>query len=322
MRRRPPMILAALGAVSVGALTAVQARMNGGLGSESGDGILAAFVSFGTGLLILVVAAPLTSAGRDAMRRLFAGVRGRSLPSWMLLGGLAGALTNATQGLTVGLLGVSLFTVGVVAGQTVGGLVLDRVGYGPAGVVPVTMRRVAGGALALVAVGIGLAGGSLASVPWWMLSLPFLAGAGISWQQATNGRLRQRVDSAFAATFVNFLGGTVILGVAAAVHIAVVGPPASLPTNPWLYLGGATGVVYIFVSAGLVRYTGVLLLGLGSVVGLLATSVVLDAVWPTDAELDVARALIAVAVALVGVFVVVMPRRRAPGGPGGAVPRR
>ncbi|WP_100811705.1 DMT family transporter [Microbacterium sp. BR1] len=316
------MILAALGAVSVGALTAVQARMNGGLGSESGDGILAAFVSFGTGLLILVVAAPLTSAGRDAMRRLFAGVRGRSLPSWMLLGGLAGALTNATQGLTVGLLGVSLFTVGVVAGQTVGGLVLDRVGYGPAGVVPVTMRRVAGGALALVAVGIGLAGGSLASVPWWMLSLPFLAGAGISWQQATNGRLRQRVDSAFAATFVNFLGGTVILGVAAAVHIAVVGPPASLPTNPWLYLGGATGVVYIFVSAGLVRYTGVLLLGLGSVVGLLATSVVLDAVWPTDAELDVARALIAVAVALVGVFVVVMPRRRAPGGPGGAVPRR
>ena len=96
VRRRPPMILAALGAVSVGALTAVQARMNGGLGSESGDGILAAFVSFGTGLLILVVAAPLTSAGRDAMRRLFAGVRGRSLPSWMLLGGLAGALTNAS----------------------------------------------------------------------------------------------------------------------------------------------------------------------------------------------------------------------------------
>ena len=310
MRRRPPVLLAALGAVSVGAMTAVQARMNGGLGSESGDGILAAFVSFGSGLLILIVAAPLTSAGRNAMRRLFLGVRGRSIPPWMLLGGLAGALTTATQGLTVGLLGVSLFTVGVVAGQTVGGLVLDRVGYGPAGVVPVTMRRVGGGALALVAVGIGLAGGSLAAVPWWMLSLPFLAGAGISWQQATNGRLRQRVDSAFAATFVNFFGGTVILGVAAAVHIAVVGPPASLPTNPWLYLGGATGVVYIFVSAGLVRYTGVLLLGLGSVVGLLATSVVLDAVWPTDAELDVTRALIAVAVALVGVLVVVMPRRR------------
>jgi transporter family-2 protein len=228
----------------------------------------------------------------------------------MLLGGLAGALTTVTQGLTVGLLGVSLFTVGVVAGQTVGGLVLDRAGYGPAGVVPVTMRRVGGGALALVAVAVGLVGSAVVSVPWWMLTLPFLAGAGIAWQQATNGRLRQRVESAFAATFVNFLGGTVILGVAAAIHIAFVGPPAVLPTNPWLYLGGATGVVYIFVSAGLVRYTGVLLLGLGSVVGLLATSVVLDVAWPTGADLDVPRALIAVVVALVAVLVVVMPRRR------------
>ncbi|MDO8384287.1 MAG: DMT family transporter [Microbacterium sp.] len=310
MRQRPPVLLSALGAVSVGAMTAVQARMNGGLGSESGDGIFAAFVSFGSGLLILVALAPVTPAGRAAMGRLFAGVRERRIPAWMLLGGLAGALTTVTQGLTVGLLGVSLFTVGVVAGQTVGGLVLDRAGYGPAGVVPVTMRRIGGGALALVAVAVGLVGSTVVSVPWSMLTLPFLAGAGIAWQQATNGRLRQRVESAFAATFVNFLGGTVILGVAAAIHIAFVGPPAVLPTNPWLYLGGATGVVYIFVSAGLVRYTGVLLLGLGSVVGLLATSVVLDVAWPTGANLDVPRALIAVAIALIAVLVVVLPRRR------------
>lgn len=310
VRQRPPVLISALGAVSVGAMTAVQARMNGGLGSESGDGIFAAFVSFGSGLLILLVLAPVTSAGRAAMGRLFAGVRERRIPAWMLLGGLAGALTTVTQGLTVGLLGVSLFTVGVVAGQTVGGLVLDRAGYGPAGVVPVTMRRIGGGALALVAVAVGLVGSTVVSVPWWMLILPFLAGAGIAWQQATNGRLRQRVESAFAATFVNFLGGTVILGVAAAIHIAFVGPPGVLPTNPWLYLGGATGVVYIFVSAGLVRYTGVLLLGLGSVVGLLATSIVLDVAWPTGADLDVPRALIAVAIALVAVLVVVLPRRR------------
>lgn len=320
--RRPSVLLSALGAVSVGALTAVQARMNGGLGTETGDGILAAFVSFGSGLLILVVLAPLFRSGRDAIRRLFAGVRGRNIPPWMLMGGLAGALTTVTQGVTVGLLGVSLFTVGVVAGQTVGGLGLDRAGYGPAGVVPVTLRRVGGAALALVAVGVGLAGEGLATVPWWMLALPFLAGAGIAWQQATNGRLRQRVESAFAATFVNFLGGSIVLGIMALIHIGFVGPPAALPTNPWLYLGGATGVVYIFLSAGLVRYTGVLLLGLGSVVGLLATSLVLDVVWPTDADLDLPRALIAVAVALVGVFVVVIPRRRARGGPGGAVPRR
>ncbi len=56
----------------------------------------------------------------------------------MLLGGACGALTVSTQGLTAGILGVSLFTVGVVAGQTLHGLVLDRIGFGPAGVVAVT----------------------------------------------------------------------------------------------------------------------------------------------------------------------------------------
>ncbi len=76
----------------------------------------------------------------------------------MLAGGAAGALTVATQGLAVGIIGVSLFTVGIVAGQTVYGLVLDRIGFGPAGVVAVTMPRLLGGVLALAAVGLVAAG--------------------------------------------------------------------------------------------------------------------------------------------------------------------
>jgi transporter family-2 protein len=91
----------------------------------------------------------------------------------MLGGGLAGALTVATQGLAVAVIGVSLFTVGVVAGQTLNGLVLDRVGYGPAGVVAVTMPRIAGGALALIAVGISLQGGVLERVPCGCWCCPF-----------------------------------------------------------------------------------------------------------------------------------------------------
>jgi transporter family-2 protein len=192
----------------------------------------------------------------------------------------------------------------------VNGVVLDRVGYGPAGIVPVTIGRVLGGGLAVVAVVVSLLGEGLSRIPAWMLFLPFLAGAGIAWQQATNGRLRHVIESPLTATLVNFIGGTLALLVAASIRAAVVGLPASLPTQPWLYLGGAIGVVYIFLSAALVRHTGVLQLGLGSVVGLLLTSVVIDAIWPAHSGPPLVIALAAVALALVGVVIAVVPRWR------------
>ncbi|WP_345799846.1 DMT family transporter [Microbacterium sp. AZCO] len=308
-RPRPPAWIAMGGAVLVGVMTAVQARINGSLGLALGDGFTAAVISFGSGLVILAVLCAILPEGRAAIARLVTGA-GKTIPIWMLLGGLAGALTVATQGLAVATIGVALFTVGVVAGQTVSGLVLDRAGYGPAGVVAMTLGRVAGGAIVLAAVVLCLAGEGPANAPWWMLFLPFLAGAGIAWQQATNGRLRQAVGSPLVATLVNFLGGTIALAIAALVHLLIGGGPTGTATEPWMYAGGAIGVVYIFLSAALVRHTGVLLLGLGSVVGLLATSIVLDALWPPLSGPSFGVALAAVVVALVGVIVAVVPWRR------------
>ena len=183
------------GAVLVGVLTALQARINGQLGLRLGDGFVAAAISFSSGFVVLVALSAILPAGRRGFGRLRAGIRDRTIPWWMLAGGLAGAFTVATQGLAVAVIGVSLFTVGVVAGQTVSGLVLDRAGYGPAGVVAITVPRLIGGLLALVAVGVSLQGDVLQRVPWWMLVMPVIAGAGIAWQQATNGRLRQRVGT-------------------------------------------------------------------------------------------------------------------------------
>ncbi|MGB4777233.1 DMT family transporter, partial [Microbacterium sp.] len=282
-------------------MTALQARVNGQLGLRVGDGFVAAVISFGSGLVALVVLSAAVPAGRRGFRALATGIRRYTIPWWMLLGGLAGALTVATQGLAVAIIGVSLFTVGLVAGQTLCGLFLDRIGYGPGGAVAVTMPRVAGGALALIAVGISLQGGVLQRVPLWMLVLPFAAGVGIAWQQATNGRLRQRVGTPLTATLVNFIGGTVVLAVLAAVHVALVGAPRVFPDEPWLYLGGVIGVAYIFLSAALVVHTGVLLLGLGSVAGQLVTAFALDALWPADAAPGLLIELATVAVAAASV---------------------
>ena len=309
--RRLPAPVALGGAVSIGAMTAIQARINGVLGVRIDDGIVAGFISFSVGLAALVVVTLALPSSRAGAARLWRGVRTRNVPVWMLLGGACGALTVSTQGLTAGILGVSLFTVGVVAGQTVNGLLLDRMGVGPAGVVAVTPGRVLGGVFALAAVGISLSGDAFTRAPWWLLVLPFAAGVGIAWQSAANGRLAQRVQSPMTATLMSFIAGTLVLAVAASVSIAVSGMPAALPSEPWLYLGGLLGFVYILLGATIVAHTGVLLLGLGSVLGQLGTSVVIDLLWPAAAGPALWQ-LLAMVVAAVASVVVAVPwwRRR------------
>ena len=302
--------LALGGAVLVGVMTAVQARINGQLGLRLDDGLAAAAISFGSGLMLLIILAAALPAGRRGVGRLISGIRARTIPWWMLVGGAAGAFTVATQGVAVAIIGVSLFTVGVVAGQAVCGLVLDRIGYGPSGVVAVTMPRVAGGALAIAAVVISLQGGVLGQAPWWMLLMPLVTGIGISWQQATNGRLRQRVGSPMTATLVNFVGGTTILVAAAAMHMAVAGRPQPLPAEPWLYVGGVLGLIYIMLSAALIAHTGVLLFGLASVTGQLVTAYLLDLFWPAEAAAGWLIGLLTVAIATASVVVAAAPWRR------------
>lgn len=294
----------------IGILTAVQARINGQLGVRIGDGFAAAVISFGSGLVLLVVLSAALPQGRRGFAALASGIRQRSIPVWMLCGGVAGALSVATQSLAVGIIGVALFTVGVVAGQTLSGLLLDRSGVGPAGTVAVTPARLAGGLLAMLAAGVSLIGG--VDAPPLLVVLPFLVGAGIAWQSAVNGRLRQRVGTPLTATLVNFIGGTIVLGIAELIHTAVAGPPRSFPAEPWLYLGGAIGVTYIFCASALVPYTGVLLLGLGTVVGQVITSVAIDAVWPTSAAPTLGQSLLMSALAILSVVVAAVPWRRMP----------
>lgn len=298
------------GAVAIGVMTAIQARINGVLGVRVDDGIVAGLVSFSVGLLALAVVISCLPSARRGAARLWGGIRRRTIPFWMLLGGACGALTVSTQGVTAGVLGVSLFTVGVVAGQTLHGLVLDRIGFGPAGVVAVTPGRVLGGLFALAAVGISLSGDVLASAPLWMLLLPFAAGVGIAWQAATNGRLAQRVQSPLAATLMSFVTGTVILALAAGVSVAFRGMPDALPAEPWLYFGGFLGAAYILLGAFIVAQTGVLLMGLGSVLGQLVTSVVIDLLWPPAAGPALWQVLAMVVVAVASVVVAVPWRRR------------
>ncbi|MFD4207186.1 DMT family transporter [Micromonospora tulbaghiae] len=299
-------------ATASGVMVAVQSRINGELGVRLADGIAAAVVSFGVGLLILLVLVPATPGGRRGLAALRGALRAGTLRPWQCLGGVCGAFLVATQGLTIGALGVAVFTVAVVAGQSGSSLLVDRAGIGPAGRQPVTPNRLIGAVLTVLAVLLAV-GDRLGDPEALALALlPLAAGVGIAWQQAVNGRVRAVSGSAMTATLVNFTVGTAALLVTFAVDLAVRGRPGgAFPDEPWLYLGGPLGIVFIALAAALVRFTGVLLLGLATIAGQIVGAVLLDLLLPTAASHPGLDTLFGAALTMVAVLVAAFgPTRR------------
>jgi len=316
-------ILGLSAAFIIGVLLAIQSRLNGELGSRLGDGLMAALISFGSGLIILLVVAAPVPRVRRALGRVWHAIRlpsgstagGRSgLRWWQCIGGIAGAFLVASQSITVAVVGVAVFSVAVVAGQAVSSLVVDRLGFGPAGPQQYTPLRLAGACVALVAVVIAVSDRLNHPSGLALAILPALAGIGTAVQQAINGRVARTASpdayGAVAAALINFLVGTTTLVVAFLIDLAVRGTPHALPTEPWLYLGGACGVGFISLAAIVVRVMGVFVLGLGTIAGQLIASLVIDVFVPA-ADSPVTFTVVAGALlALVAVSVAAIPTLR------------
>jgi transporter family-2 protein len=301
---------AVLLAILCGVGMAAQARINGELSVRIDNGVLAALISFGIGMVIVAVAMLVSPASRRGLGEVLRQVRERRIPWVYLIGGMGGAFLVLSQGLVAASLGVALFSIGVVAGQTLSGLVIDRRGVGTMGPRPITAPRVIGALLALAAVvyaGWSQLNGSTAV---WLIVLPFLAGIGIAWQQAFNGQVREVSGSAITATFVNFVAGTTVLIIATLVASIWRGWPSELPTDPVVYLGGVIGVIFIAGGAIAVRYLGVLLLGLGMISGQLIGSLVLDLVVPAEGHELGIPTVVSTIVTLLAVSLTILGGRR------------
>ncbi|WP_338090532.1 DMT family transporter [Planosporangium thailandense] len=297
-------------ALGCGALIAVQSRINGELGARLHDGIAAAVISFGIGLVVLAVLTPMIAPARQGLTGVRDALRAGHLRWWHLVGGACGALLVVSQGVSVPVLGVAVFSVAIVAGQSISGLAVDRFGLGPTGRHPLTVPRVIG---ALVTVGAVLVAVSNQITRPSLLALavlPSVAGVGTAWQQAMNGRVRHYAGMALPAAFINFLAGTVALLIAFAVEVALRGwPTGGLPHEPWLYLGGILGVFFIAVSASVVRFTGVLLLSLGTIAGQLVAAAVIDFLAPAHAGGPSAMTLVGIVLTLIAVGIAAVPSR-------------
>ncbi|MCU1471758.1 MAG: family transporter [Glaciihabitans sp.] len=307
---RTRLVVALLVALVCGALVALQSRINGELGGELSDGFVAAVISFGSGLVIVSVVLALSRAGRRGLITVRDAVRARELPRWHLLGGLGGGLFVLSQGVTVGIIGVALFTVAAVAGQTISGLVIDARGIGTVAPKRVTVARIIGSVVALGAVGISVGPDLSGNVPLWVVIAPFVVGLVLGLQQALNGQVKTLADSAVTATFFNFVAGTALLLIFAIVNVSIAGWPRSFPTNPTLYIGGLVGVVFIAGFAAVIPIVGVLLQSLAAVSGQLLMSMLLAVVAPTNTTELAWTTVVGTILTLVGVVIASVPSRK------------
>lgn len=272
-------VLATAGAFVAGTLLAVQSRMNGVIGQRSGQPIAAALWSFGSGLVVLTLLVAFVPRVRRGWRAIRHAVQDGRLHWWQCLGGFFGGLLVAVQAWSVPLVGVAIFSIGVVGGQTMCGLIVDRLGLGPAGVQHVTGVRVLAALVAVAGVVVSATGRGGGQFSLWPAFCAFLVGAGMAVQQALNGRVSVANRSPMATTWQNFFVGFITLLVVSGIVLAHSGPATwSVPRGvPWWALpGGLVGIVFIAITAWAVRITGVLVFGLVAVAGQLLAALVLD----------------------------------------------
>ncbi|KOG85421.1 hypothetical protein ADK38_36770, partial [Streptomyces varsoviensis] len=103
----------------------VQARLNGELSHRLDDGIAAAAISFSGGLVLITLIAAFSPPLRAALRTLGGAARDRRLPRRYLLAGVLGGTFSLAQSTAALATGIAVFTVSVIAGQTLGGLTVD-----------------------------------------------------------------------------------------------------------------------------------------------------------------------------------------------------
>jgi len=268
-----------------GLMIALQARANGELSHRLNNGLEAALVSFGSGLIIIAVITVFNPSIKEGISNLRRAVANKEIAQWKLLAGALGGGFVAIQTQIVPLIGVAIYSVASIAGQTAVSLVVDRIGLTGGGKKLISGRRVAAAALTVLAVFVSVFDRIDAkNLSLFAVVLGCIAGAVVGVQRALNGQINEHSHQSFTTSLLNFITGTsllviLILGGVLIGKIELV----PLPAGPWwIYTGGTIGIIYIAFTSTIVQHLGVLTFTLFSVGGQLVASLVIDLISPTN----------------------------------------
>lgn len=266
-------------------MIALQARANGELSHRMGNPIEAALVSFGSGLIIISFISAFTPSIRKGMKNLKGAVQRKEIPVWTLFAGMLGGSFVAVQTQIVPIIGVAIYSVASIAGQTAASLWVDRIGLTGGGKKVITARRVAAAGVTVLAVLVSVLDRIDArDLSLFAVVFGCFAGAIVGVQRALNGQINESTNQSFATSWLNFIMGTTFLVIFLTIGVIINRAEfISLPSGPWwMYTGGTIGVIYIAFTSTIVQHLGVLTFTLISVGGQLVGSLLIDLYSPTQ----------------------------------------
>ena len=268
-----------------GAMIALQARANGELSHRLDNGLQAALVSFGSGLIIIFVITLFNTKIKEGIKNLRQSVATKEIARWKLFAGALGGSFVAIQTQIVPLIGVAIYSVASIAGQTAMSLIVDRIGLTGGGKKLISPRRVLAAFLTVLAVLVSVWDRIDANnLSMLAVTAGGIAGAIVGIQRALNGQINEYSKQSFTTSLLNFMTGTAFLLVLIVTGLILGKNELSpLPSGPWwIYTGGVIGVIYIAFTSTIVQHLGVLTFTLFSVGGQLVGSLIIDLVSPTE----------------------------------------
>ena len=273
-----------LAAIS-GVLIALQSRANGELSRQLDNGAEAALISFSSGLIVVALITVFNPKIRVGLKTLKSALIKREIPRWRLFAGMLGGSFVAVQTHVVPIIGVALFSVASIAGQTTTSLIVDRIGLTGGGPKPISARRVTSALITVIAVLVSVLN-KFEGINFSMLAalLALFSGAFVGIQRALNGQINEFTKQSYSTSLLNFVMGTIFLILFILFLILVKGERlVALPVAPWwIYSGGIIGVIYIASTSHIVQHLGVLTFTLFSVGGQLIASLFIDIFLPIE----------------------------------------
>jgi bacterial/archaeal transporter family-2 protein len=268
-----------------GILISFQARANGELSLRLDNGLQAAFISFSSGLLLIAIISIFNPSIKNGARKLRAAVAAKEIAPWTLFAGALGGAFVAVQTQIVPLIGVAIYSVASIAGQSATSLLVDRIGFTGGGKKPISPRRIAAAVVTVLAVLVSVLDRIDArNLSLIAVALAGLAGAIVGVQRALNGLINEHSGQSFTTSLLNFIMGSSALGIALLFAVAIGKVEfVALPAGPWwIYMGGTIGVIYIAFTSTIVQHLGVLTFTLFSTGGQLIGALFIDIYSPTE----------------------------------------
>jgi bacterial/archaeal transporter family-2 protein len=267
-----------------GILISLQARANGELSLRLNNSLQAAFISFGSGLLLIAIISLFNPRIKSGVRRLRAAIAAKEIAPWTLFAGALGGTFVAVQTQIVPLIGVAIYSVASIAGQGATSLIVDRIGLTGGGKKAITPRRIAAAFVTVLAVLISVLD-RIEAKDLSLIAVFFagFAGAIVGVQRAMNGLINEHSQQSFTTSLLNFIMGTTTLGVVLLIAVAIGKVEfVALPAGPWwIYTGGVIGVIYIAFTSTIVQHLGVLTFTIFSTGGQLIGALFIDLISPT-----------------------------------------